>query len=158
PALFPKLTDDQMALLARHGSIRPTRAGDVLFREGDDTYDAMVLIEGYVSIVLGSDDAVTELAVQRPRDLMAEFNILPGEPVGATGIVREEGSLLVIPASEFRALLGREAVFGDFVLQTLFRRRKAIERLRLGIRILGSRFDRDTHRLREFVSRNRLLH
>jgi thioredoxin reductase (NADPH) len=158
PALFPKLTDDQMALLARHGSIRPTRAGDVLFREGDDAYDAMVLVEGHVSIVLGSDDAGRELAVQRPRDLMAEFNIFTGEPVGATGIVREAGSVLVIAAPDFRALLGREAVFGDFVLQTLFRRRKAIERLRLGIRIRGSRFDRDTHRLREFASRNRLLH
>jgi thioredoxin reductase (NADPH) len=72
--------------------------------------------------------------------------------------VRTAGSLLVVPVSEFRALLGRELVFGDFVFQLLLRRRKAIERLQLGIRIIGSSFDRDTHRLREFASRNRLLH
>jgi thioredoxin reductase (NADPH) len=40
----------------------------------------------------------------------------------------------------------------------LFRRRQALERLQLGVRIVGSRFDRDTQRLREFAVRNRLLH
>jgi len=43
------------------------------------------------------------------------------------------------------------------VLQTLFRRRQALERLALGVRIVGSRFDPDTQRLREFAIRNRLL-
>jgi thioredoxin reductase (NADPH) len=156
PALFPKLTDEQMALLARHGHAQAIERGDVLFREGDAGYDAMVLVEGLVAVVLGEEPR--ELVLQKPRDLMVEFNILTGERVGATGIVREGGSLVVVPAEEFRALLGRELIFGDFVLQMLFRRRKALERLRLGIRIVGSRFDRDTHRLREFAARNRVLH
>jgi thioredoxin reductase (NADPH) len=72
--------------------------------------------------------------------------------------VREAGSVLVVPAADFRALVGRELVFGDFVLQLLFRRRQALERLLVGIRIVGSRFDRDTHRLREFAARNRVAH
>jgi thioredoxin reductase (NADPH) len=158
PTLFPKLTDEQIELLAQHGRVRPIQVGEVLFREGDATYDVMVLLEGRVAVVVGSGDSVRELAVQRPRDLMVEFNILTGERVGATGIVREAGSLLVVPAAGFRTLLGRELTFGDFVLQTLFRRRKAIERFQLGIQIVGSRFDRDTHRLREFAARNRVLH
>src|SRR5262249_43374602 len=65
---------------------------------------------------------------------------------------------LVVPAEAFRGLVGRELVFGDFVLQLLFRRRRALERLLLGIRIVGSRFDRDTHRLREFAARDRIPH
>ena len=158
PALFPKLTNEQMALLARHGTVRPIHVGGVLFREGDTTYDVMVVLEGRVAVMLGSGDEARELAIQRPRDLMVELNILTGQRVGATGVVREAGSLLIVPADEFRALLGRELVFGDFVLQTLFRRRKAIERLQLGIQIVGSRFDRNTHRLREFAARNRVLH
>jgi len=158
PSLFPKLTDQQVALLAPLGKIRSTSAAEVLFREGDVTYDALVLLEGRVSVVLGTGDAMRELVVQRPRDLMVEFNILTGEPVGATGIVREAGSVLEIPAHDFRMLLGRESIFGDFILQTMFRRRRAIERFQLGIHIVGSRFDRDTHRLREFAARNRVLH
>src|SRR5215467_7936706 len=158
PALFPKLTDEQVDLLAKHGQVRPTKVGEVLFREGDTTYDVMVLLDGTVAVLVGSGERMRELAIQRPRDLMAELNILTGQRVHATGVVREAGSILVVPADEFRALLGRELVFGDFVLQTLFRRRQAIERLRMGIQIVGSRFDRDTHRLREFAARNRVLH
>ena len=158
PALFPKLTDAQLDLLEKHGHVRPIQVGEVLFREGDTTYDVMVLLAGSVVVLVGSGERTRELAIQRPRDLMAELNILTGQRVHATGVVREAGSVLVVPAEGFRALLGRELVFGDFVLQTLFRRRQAIERLRMGIQIVGSRFDRDTHRLREFAARNRVLH
>jgi thioredoxin reductase (NADPH) len=98
-----------MTTLARHGEVRTIPAGDVLFRDGDATYDPMVLLEGRISAVLGCGDTERELAIQTPRDLMAELNILTGQRVGAQ-IVREAGSVLVVPADEFRALLGRELV------------------------------------------------
>jgi thioredoxin reductase (NADPH) len=158
PALFPKLTKAQVDLLAGHGWLRPTAAGDVLFRQGNETYDVMVVVEGMVSVLVGSDDEERELVRQGPGDLMVELNLFTGQGTGATGIVREPGSVLVVPADEFRELVQSDPSFGDFVLQTLFRRRQALERLQLGIRIVGSRFDRDTQRLREFAVRNRLLH
>jgi thioredoxin reductase (NADPH) len=158
PALFPKLTKAQVDLLARHGWVRPTAVGDVLFQQGNETYDVMVVLEGMVSVLVGRGEEKRELVRQGPGDLMAELNVFTGQGTGATGIVRESGSVLVVPADEFRELVRRDLSFGDFVLQTLFRRRQALERLQLGIRIVGSRFDRDTQRLREFAVRNRLLH
>jgi thioredoxin reductase (NADPH) len=158
PALFPKLTKAQVDVLARHGWVRPTAAGDVLFRQGNETYDVMVVLEGMVSVLVGSGEEERELVRQGPGDLMVELNVFTGQGTGATGIVREPGSVLVVPADEFRDLVHVDLSFGDFVLQTLFRRRQALERLQLGIRIVGSRFDRDTQRLREFAVRNRLLH
>ena len=157
PALFPKLTEAQVELLARHGNVRSTSEGEVLFREGDAHYDVMVVLEGSVSVLVGSGEDPRELVSQGPGDLMVELNLFTGQGTGATGVVREAGSVLAVPGSEFRELVGRDLAFGDFVLQTLFRRRQALERLQLGIRILGSRFDRDTQRLREFAVRNRLL-
>jgi thioredoxin reductase (NADPH) len=158
PALFPKLTEAQVQLLSRSGEVRATSTGQVLFREGDETYDVMVVLEGSVSVLVGSGEEERELVRQAPGDLMVELNLFTGQGTGATGVVREPGSVLVVSADEFRALVGRDLSFGDFVLQTLFRRRQALERLQLGIRIVGSRFDRDTQRLREFAVRNRLLH
>jgi thioredoxin reductase (NADPH) len=158
PALFPKLTEQQIELLTRSGEVRRTTTGQVLFQAGDSTYDVMVVLEGSVSVVVGSGDGVRELARQSPGDLMVELNLFTGQGTEATGIVREAGSVLAIPGREFRELVGRDLSFGDFVLQTLFRRRHALERLRLGARIVGSRFDRDTQRLREFAVRNRMLH
>ena len=34
----------------RHGKVRSIRVGEVLFREGDATYDVMVLLEGRVAL------------------------------------------------------------------------------------------------------------
>jgi hypothetical protein len=76
PALFPKMTDAQMEWLARYGKVRPVQVGDILFREGDATYGVTVLLEGSVAVVVVSGDAMRDLAVQEPRDLMVEFNIL----------------------------------------------------------------------------------
>jgi thioredoxin reductase (NADPH) len=156
-ALFPKLTDAQVQMLSPHGEVRSIEAGEVLWGLGDANYAVMVLLEGLVSVVVGSAQETRQVAVQRPGDLMAELNVFTGQGSEAVGIVREKGSVLAIPASEFRALVGRELEFGDFVLQTLFRRRQALERLAFGVRIVGSRFDPDTQRLREFAIRNRLL-
>jgi len=158
PALFPKLTGAQVELLARHGEVRPTATGEVLFRQGSDTYDVMVVLEGTISVLVGSGEDERELVTQGPGDLMVELNLFTGQGTGATGIVREPGSVLAVGANEFRELVRRDLSFGDFVFQTLFRRRRALERLQLGIRVVGSRFDRDTQRLREFAMRNRLLH
>jgi thioredoxin reductase (NADPH) len=158
PALFPKLTDEQLAVLARHGRVRPVAAGEVLFREGEAGCDAMVVLEGRVSILVGREGAFRELVSQGPRSLVAGVNLLTGQGAWATGVARVAGSVLGVSAAEFHAVLGRELELGDFILQTLFRRRQAVERLRVGIQIVGSRFDRDTHRIREFAARNRVLH
>jgi thioredoxin reductase (NADPH) len=157
PALFPKLTDAQVQMLSRYGEVRSTDPGEVLWGLGDSSYDVMVVLEGLVSVVVGSGQEARQVAVQRPGDLMVELNLFTGQGSEAMGIVREKGTVLAIPAGEFRALVGRELEFGDFVLQTLFRRRQALERLALGVRIVGSRFDPATQRLREFAIRNRLL-
>ena len=126
PALFPKLSDSQLDLLAKHGHVRAITAGEVLFRYGDTAYPAMVLLDGRVAVLMGTGEPERALTIHQPRDLMIELSLLTGEPVHATGVVREAGSMLVVPAQEFRAVLGSEPGFGDFVLQMLFRRRKAI--------------------------------
>jgi thioredoxin reductase (NADPH) len=158
PAVFPKLTEAQVQMLLPLGKVRSVEAGEVLFRPGDLRYDVMVVLEGSVSGMVGSGEDERELGLHRAGDLIAELSLFTGQALGGTVIVREAGSVLVVPGDEFRALVGRELSFGDFVLQTLFRRRQAIERMRLGLLIVGSRLDRDAQRLREFAVRNRLLH
>jgi thioredoxin reductase (NADPH) len=157
-ALFPKLTGQQLGLLKPFGYVREVDVSEILFREGDAGCDPMVVLEGRVEVLTGEGADARELVCQKAGDLMVELNLFTGEPVGATAVVVQEGSVLVVPSESFRALVGRELVFGDFVLQMLFRRRQALERLLVGIRIVGSRFDRDTHRLREFAARNRVAH
>lgn len=80
PGSFAKLTDQQMELLARHETINPIQAGEILFREGDATYNAMVLLEGLVAVVLGGGEAARELAMQRSRDAALSADVREREP------------------------------------------------------------------------------
>jgi thioredoxin reductase (NADPH) len=158
PGLFPKLTEPQLQLLRPLGEVRETAVDEVLFRDGDAGYDPMVVVAGQVVVLAGGGEDGRELVSQTAGDLMVELSLFTGQPVGATGVVREAGSVLVVPSQEFRALVGRELVFGDFVLQVLLRRRQALERLLLGIRIVCSRFDRDNPQAARVRRRNRLAH
>jgi thioredoxin reductase (NADPH) len=116
PGLFPKLTGLQLDLLRPLGRVEDVEVDEVLFRDGDTSYDPMVVLAGRVEVLVGSGADARELVSQSPGDLMVELNLFTGQAVGATGVVREAGSVLVVPAEAFRSLVGRELVFGDFVL------------------------------------------
>jgi thioredoxin reductase (NADPH) len=156
-SLFPKLTDAQLELLRPIASVRSVALDEVLFSEGDRSYDPLVVLEGIVAVVQGHGAHAREIAPHLPRDLVAELNIFTGEPAAASAVVREAGSVLLIPVERFRELVGRELEFGDFVSQLLFRRRRELRRLRVGFYIIGPAGDKETVRLREFAARNRLL-
>ena len=49
---FPTLTDADMAVMDKLGTRRPMAAGDYLYREGDPTYDFMVVVSGAVDMVV----------------------------------------------------------------------------------------------------------
>jgi thioredoxin reductase (NADPH) len=158
PFLSPPLDDEQLALLRRYGQERPTRAGQVLFREGDRAYDFTVVLSGAVAVVDHEAGAVRELATLGPGRFVAELGILTGERVFATAVVREPGSVLVVPADRLQEVITQDQDLSDVIVQVILRRRQWFAQQRAGLRIIGSRTSPDARRLREFAARNRLLH
>jgi thioredoxin reductase (NADPH) len=158
PFLSPPLDGEQLALLRRYGQERPTRAGQVLFREGDRAYDFIVVLSGAVSVVDHEAGVVRELATLGPGRFVAELNILTGERVFATAVVREPGSVLVVPVDRLQEVITQNQDLSDVIVQVILRRRQWFVQQRAGLRIFGSRTSPDARRLREFAARNRLPH
>src|SRR5262245_25675423 len=158
PFLAPPLDGEQLALLRRYGQERPTRPGQVLFREGDRAYDFIVVLSGAVSVVDHEGGVVRELATLGPGRFVAELNILTGERVFATAVVREPGSVLVVPVDRLQEVIAQDQTLSDVIVQVLLRRRRWFLQQRAGLQIFGSRRSPDARRLREFAARNRLLH
>jgi thioredoxin reductase (NADPH) len=156
PLLAVRLSTEQLALLRRHGEVRTTVVGQELFHEGDLSYDFIVILSGTVAVVDNQAGVRRELAVGGPGEFVAELNILTGERLFTTTVVREPGSILVVPVGQLRELIEQDQALGDLVLQTTFRRRQWLAQARAGLRIIGSRSG--TRRLREFATRNRLPH
>jgi thioredoxin reductase (NADPH) len=156
---YPRLTPSQVDDLAVHGERRRVGAGEVLFREGDESYDFFVVLEGLVAVVDGHGTPEERLiAAHGPGRFLGELGLLTGQPAFFTVVVREPGEVLAIPVETVRRLVAQDPALGDLLLRAYLMRREILVGLGAGFRIVGSAFSPDTRRLREFAARNRLPH
>ena len=135
---FPRLGDEQIAALSTRGERRRTRAGEVLYREGEPVSDFIVVLEGLVAIVEG--DGERELAVHGPGRFLGEVNLLTGQAAFLTAVVREAGAVLVVPLERLREAVAQDARLGDLIVQAYLIRRSLLIELGSGFRIVGSRY------------------
>jgi thioredoxin reductase (NADPH) len=154
---FPRLSDEQIRSLEAHGEHRRTSEGQVLFSEGDPSYDFYVVLEGLVRIE-SSSDPTAPIAVHGPGRFLGELSLLTGEAAFFSAVVEEAGEVLVVPVEHLRELVARDTALGDLIMRAYFLRREFLIGLGAGLRIVGSRHSPDTLRLREFAARNRLPH
>ena len=156
PAL--RLTEDQIGLLRREGEVRPVAVGEVLFREGDQGYDFIVILAGRVAVVDHQAGAERELAAGGPGDFVAELNLLTRERLFTTAVVTEPGEVLVVPVARLQAVISQDQGLGQWIIRAMFARRQWLMERQTGLRIVGSRSSPQTRRLLEFAVRNRLPH
>lgn len=155
---FPALADDQIAFLMRYGEARKVEAGQVLFSEGDRSYDFIVILEGEVEIVDKFEGEARTIAVHGARRFLGEMNMLTGQSVYLSAVMREGGEVLAIPPDKLKAIITDEPTLSDIILKAFLARRSVLMRVGTGLRIVGSRWSKDALRLREFAVRNRLPH
>jgi thioredoxin reductase (NADPH) len=158
PYLSPPLQAAHLALLRRCGQERPTTAGQVLFREGDRAYEFIVVLSGAVTMVHHEAGVVRELATFGPSGFLSELNILTGERLFATAVVREAGSVLAVPVERLHEAIAQDQELSDLIVQTFLRRRQWLLQHRTGMQIVGSQSSPDARRLRDFAARNSLPH
>jgi thioredoxin reductase (NADPH) len=156
---FPRLGDEALEVLEKGATRRATTVGETLFADGDTTYDFFVVLSGKVAIVqnAGCDDE-TVIGVHGERRFLGELNLLTGEAVYLTARVVEAGEVLQIPRRQLRELIEGEPGVADMIMRAYLARRALLIGLGAGPRVIGSRFSRDTQRLRVFLARNRFPH
>ena len=154
----PTLREDQIEILRRYGQTKKTNAGDILFRAGDTSNDFIVILDGVVEVI---DDFVGEartIGTFLAGRFLGELNMLTGQAMYLTAVVREGGEVLAIPRERLKEVVTEEPNLSDIILKAFLARRAYMIRTGLGLRIIGSRHSCDAARLREFAARNRLPH
>ena len=153
---YPRLSGQQLAAVAAYGERRPTRRGEVLYDQGEEGYDFVVVLDGRVAVLGGYGGEQHLVGVHGPGRFLGELGLLSGQGAVLAAVVLEPGEVLVVPPERVRELFSRHPTLGDLVLRSyLLRRSLAIEDgARMGI--VGSRSVTDTRRLRGFAARNRL--
>jgi len=153
---YPRLSGQQLAAVAAYAERRPTRRGEVLYDQGEEGYDFVVVLDGRVAVVGGYGGEQHLVGVHGPGRFLGELGLLSGQGAVLAAVVLERGEVLVVPLERLRELFWRHPTLGDLVLRSfLLRRALAIEvGARMGI--VGSRSLTDTRRLRGFAARSRL--
>lgn len=154
----PTLREDQIEILRRYGQMRKTEVGDVLFRAGDTQNDFIVILEGEVEVVDDFADEARTIGVFLAGRFLGELNMLTGQAMYLTAVVREGGEVLSITRERLKEIVTEEPNLSDVILKAFLARRKYMIRTGLGLRIIGSRHSSDAARLREVAARNRVPH
>jgi thioredoxin reductase (NADPH) len=155
PPPSPRLSESQLATLAKHGEERTAAVGDVLFRVGDTRYPLIAIREGEAAI-LSADGR--EIIRHGPSGFLGEMNLLSGQTVYLTAVVTQPMRYIAVDRDALRPLLFDDGPLGDMLLSAFMSRREALQQEGVGMEIIGPRSSAPTRELVEFARRNRMPH
>src|SRR5688572_17034730 len=146
---FPLLPPRDIDALSSRGTPRDVRAGEVLFAEGDRDIGFFVVLDGAIEIVEHSRGSPHTVAVHQPGEFTGDVDMLSGRAVLVEGRAVRDGRVLQLKADDLRRAVEELPELGGTLLKAfLARRRLLLEEGFEGVRIIGSRFSPEAHRLR----------
>ena len=130
--MLADLTPEEQEDLRARGRARRYKGGTVLYHQGDDS-DWIVLLEvGRVKVSSATEDGhQAVLAVLSPGELVGELSTFDGEPRSATVTAVDDVEAVVVTAPEFRAFLEAHPAVALTLLETVGRRLRDADRIRL---------------------------
>jgi thioredoxin reductase (NADPH) len=152
---FPILGSAHLEALANRGRRRTVHSGDVLFAAGDRDFCFYVVVEGAVAIVDNSSESERLVRMHLPGEFTGDVDMLSGRRALITARAEQDGSLIELDTGELRRAVDEIPELGETIVKAfLMRRSLLISEGFEGVKILGSRFSPDAHRLRDFATRN----
>ena len=158
---FPVLNEQQVAQIAACARVTSKHHtdGDILVATGDRGIRFYIVKSGHVEIYDYSGEEPRLLADHGPGEFTGDISHLTGLPAIFTAVVRGDTDVLEVPQEALRHLLTQCPTLSDIVLQAFIARRQLVRDSGkvVGLRVIGSRYSADTFRVRDFLSRNRVL-
>ncbi len=158
---FPTLDETQISQLASctHAEPKLFRDGQTLFAAGERNMNFFVVKSGEVEIVDRSGDERKTVTIHRHGEFTGDISHLTGLPAVVSGVARGDCEVYEITGDALRNVLNRCPAIGDIILQAFIARRQLLRDSPnfTGLRVIGSRYSPDTFRVRDFLSKNRIL-
>ena len=158
PAVMPTLSDADVDALRPFATERTYRDGQPLFSAGDSGSSFHVVLSGEVRLIDESGDAPRELIRLGPRQFTGDAGNLAGGVIVATALAVGECRVLDVGEADLRKIIAEQSHLSDLLLTTFMARRQRVLSSGefTGLRVIGSRYGRDTTRIRGFLTANRL--
>lgn len=153
---FPTLSERQFQQLRDCGAVEESvQAETVLFEEGSIDFDFFAILEGEVDLRQQRDGKWTTLLTERAGEFCGDTHTLSQRASSVTCIARTAARLLRLKIKGLQQLVVERSELSDLLIRSFLGRHAALVKGGLSsVSLLGSRFSPDTHRIRQFLSRN----
>jgi len=158
---FPKLDDQQLAMLEQLGTRRVVRRGELVSKAGQRNVGLTAVLRGELEVFESRDGREQILATPGPRDFLGDVAQLMGTAALASSRGKaEESEILQIPADRLRQALAELPGVGEPIVRAFIMRRQRLMRDRefAGLRILTPADSRDGRLLDDFLDKNNVPH
>jgi thioredoxin reductase (NADPH) len=153
--LFPKLSDAQLARVARFATTVELDEGALLFDEGDYGIPFFVILEGAVAIVHPNGSAEELITVHEPRDFTGEISMVAARRTLTRARAVKPCRLLRVESPQFRSLIQTDSELSELCMRAFILRRMGLLQGALGdVIVIGSRSSAATLRVQAFLTRN----
>ena len=158
---FPKLNDEQIARLGRYAGASPKkfRAGEALFHAGDRDAKFFVIKSGEIELVDDTGDKAKTIRVLGAGEFTGDVGHLTGNPKVVSAVAKTDCEVYEISDNALHEILNQDPQLSDVILQAFIARRQLMREMGefVGLRVIGSRYSRDTFRIRDFLAKNRVM-
>src|SRR5918993_1320903 len=101
----PTLTKDQIEFLGRYGETRKTEVGQVLIRAGDRASAFIVVLDGEIEVIDDFAGQARTIGVLLAGNFAGELNMLTGQALYLSFVVRKRGEVLAIPRAQLKQVV-----------------------------------------------------
>jgi CRP-like cAMP-binding protein len=112
--LLSLMERDALRLLAFAAESRTLRAGDVLFRVGEPSDAALLVVSGMIALTAGENGEPAD-DVAGPGALIGELALFTSVPRQATAIAREPAQVMRLPRSVMRRVLSESPASAEAI-------------------------------------------
>jgi thioredoxin reductase (NADPH) len=158
---FPVLDDAQIAQAGQCTTLLPRSCqdGETLIAVGDRAFKFFIVKSGEIEILDHSGDEPKTIVIHRKGQFTGDVSHLTGMPAIFSAIARNGCEVFEVSGEALRHLLNQCPALSDIILQSFIARRQLLRESPnfIGLRVIGSRYSPDTFRVRDFLSRNRVL-
>lgn len=150
-----ELSQEQIELLRPYAQVRRVSDGETLFAAGETDAAFYVVKEGQIEVGDSSQGKRQVLARHGPQEFTGDLALLSGRPAVFTATAAGDAVVYEIAPESLRQLVSDHPELGNRILEAFLARREWVEDAGLGgVTVLGSRYSRDTLRVRDFLSKN----
>lgn len=152
-----RLSREEIEQLQPYGRVRRVSDGETLFAAGDTDAAFYVVQEGEIEVCDASQGKRQVMARHGPHEFTGDIALLSGRPAVFTATAAGDAVVYEILPDALRQLVSEHPGLGNRILEAFLDRREWVEDAGLGgVTVLGSRYSRDTLRVRDFLSKNQV--